>query len=223
MKTVLPLLLSLLWLASCTSVPTTSNAPETEGVYSGMFAVKNLQQFSQVYLVSPEALQGYENVIFTPLMTDTLEIDTSRLRFRDTWTPKEEDFLWLQREFAKIVEKSYQPPRGLRLLSEPADKTLKVAMALTKYMPNNPRDSLADRDTGASYFSEGAGKLFMRTRVLDAQSGELLALVVDERELGSTWQRDNRVNNSRRFRMGLETWVTRLGSGLAMLAQQGPN
>ena len=205
------------FIIACSSSPKVAESPETSGTLAGFYRVTSLQQFESVHVRSADVFVKYSKIFFEPLSLENLEIDDSRLTRTDTWTLQEDDVENAQRHFVEQLNHIYQQPRNFERVLSADELSLKVEVVLTKYRPNSPRDSITDRSSHTQYFSEGAGRLFMKTKVTDAQSGELLAVIEDDRELGSTWQEDNRVNNLRRFKLGLNTWIVRIDQGLASL------
>ncbi len=207
----------VLILTACAGTPKLADAPQSNGEMAGYYAVSNLQQFESVYIRSTEIFAGYDKLLFAPLSMKGLVIDDSRLDHSETWTLRQGDEENAQQHFVQELAQVYRRPRNFQLVEDAGAKTLKVAVALVKYTPNAPRDTSRDRATGTQYFAEGIGRLYMRANITDAQSGELLAVIEDDRDLGSTWQENNRSNNLRRFKMGLNTWIVRIDNGLATL------
>ncbi|SMF23917.1 Protein of unknown function [Alteromonadaceae bacterium Bs31] len=206
-----------LLLSACVNSPKIADKPESGGEPDGFYLVSGLEQLERSYVRSAEVFGSYKRIIYAPLSLSDLEIDDSRLDHSESWTLKDGDVENAQLHYSEQLTRVYQQDRNFQLVSDASEGTLLVKMALVKYRPNSPRDSFGDRSSGTQFFSEGAGRLYMKTLISDALSGELLAVMEDDRELGSTWQEDNRVNNVRRFKQGLNTWIVRIDKGLAKL------
>jgi|GEM_PF-5736952 len=221
MKKISVVLVVVSILAACSSTPQIADQPSSKLGVENFYEVSKLQQFSSAYIRSVDAIQGYDSLMFEPLGLSDFTIDTSRLdRSNDTWTVRPGDKEKAMQHFAGELESAYRGgKRSLTLVGKPSNATLRVAFELVMFKPNAPRDSIKDRTNSASYFAEGAGRLYMKTRVYSAISDELLLVIEDDRELGSTWQQDNRMNNTRRFKQGLNTWIIRLDKALADLQQ----
>lgn len=208
--------IGVLAIASCSS---TQNNGGNGADFTGFYPVANFQRFASAHIQSPDVFKGYTAIVYEPLKVNNIEIDRGRLSTNgDSWTVKQGDAKKARTYFAEQVEHYYSKPRRLDLVSSlGAEKTLKVVFELVKFKPNFPRDTIVDRNSGTAYFAEGVGRLYMQAHVYDAVTGELLARFSDDRELGSTWQKGSRVNNIRRFKEGLRTWIKRLDDGVAML------
>lgn len=218
MKKLIFAAVAALFVSSCSTVPKISSETTAEPGREGFYAVTNLQQFASAQIKNADVFQKYTKVIYSELNVADIEIDKSRLsRSNDYWELKDKDVTAAQRMFVEQLNKYYQKERNLSRVSDAQENTLKVDVALTKYRPNAPRDDSRGRGAGEMYFTEGAGRLYMVTQVSDAQSGELLAVFEDDRELGSTWEKDSQTNNTRRFKQGLYTWIQRIDNAIAQL------
>lgn len=203
-------------LLACSSNPRVAESAATEGEAIGLYPVTGLQQFGTAYVKSEDVFKGYSQLYFAPLDLDSIEIDTSRLERKDrSWEdPTDEDKETVKHYFTDELAKYFSGSTKLPLAGAPGENALEVAVVLTRYKPNSPRDSTSGRPSNTYYFSEGPGRLYMATFVRDSVSGELLGYFEDDRELGKTWQEDSRINNARRFKMGLYTWIQRLDNAV---------
>lgn len=211
--------IGVLLIASCSATQKVAENVDANGDFTGFYSVANFQQFVGAHIRSPESFKGYTAIVYAPLKVDNIEIDRARLSTKSkTWTVKRGDAQKARAYFSEQVERYYSKVRNFDFgSSAAAEKTLKIAVELVKFKPNSPRDTTVDRNSGTAYFAEGVGRLYMQAHVYDAATGELLGRFTDDRELGSTWQKDSRTNNVRRFKDGLRAWIQRLDDGLAML------
>ncbi|WP_018275051.1 DUF3313 family protein [Teredinibacter turnerae] len=219
MKKIISGLLAALLMSGCSSSPTVTSIPVSEGDIEGFYEVLNLRQFDSVFIRSSDALQGYSAAMFADLDLTNLEIDRSRLRANsEKWRFERRDRQRMEEQFAEQLALLFAGKSvHLKQAAGPGTGVLTIEFALTRYKPNAPKDALRDRPIGSTYITEGAGRLYMQARVRDSVSGELLALLEDDRELGQEWEEDNRVNNARRFEQGLGVWLRRLDAAVADL------
>jgi len=219
MKCLLAGLLVLL-VFGCSSQPKVGIVPESVGDLSGFHRVENFQQFDAAHIRSPEAFASYSSVIYDPLIVDTMIVDTVRIEKQGgTWSFKPADRKKARQQFYEQVASYYQSSGSLKLTNQPNKDVLRVSVELLKYIPNAPRDSFDDRISGADYLTEGVGTLFMRARIYDSTTDELMAVLEDRRELGRGWIKNDRANNARSFNEGLRTWISRIDDGVGLLKQ----
>ncbi|TVZ41075.1 uncharacterized protein DUF3313 [Alteromonadaceae bacterium 2753L.S.0a.02] len=208
-------------LMSCLAVLSAcSNKPSISGnVENGMQRVKHAG-FGEFYIKSGIELNKYSAISYAPLKMENLKIDQKRVNVEDrNWDLTQEDIASVSQIFAERVVGFYQSSRNFKLLSEPAPNALTVSFELLEFVPTASKDSSVSRTERSSIFTKGIGRLHATAKISDAVTGELLATLEDDRDVGNLQklEENKRVRNERKLRLHFDAWLSRLDEALAGL------
>ena len=183
--------LILLLLTACTTQNfETSSKQATNTQKEGLVAAKS-RFFDEMYLQKKEKLTALRDIYIADLhMEDViLKEPSSSFGKKSEWSLEPEDRVWLNSRYKESMFKAINATEKYRLVNEPGSDTMLIQAQLIELAPNAPKDNSKNRNIFAEYYTEGTGDLTIGIKVNHLD--ETLLLVVDEREAGSTWQRNN--------------------------------
>lgn len=193
------LLFLLTWTLSGCQQPQIAAATNAQGLapvrYSGM----------DYAMADPRAtFAAYRAVLIEPLGFSRLQIfapadDTGRY---GRFSFDEEDMRVLRSEYRRKVAQALGERDGYRIVATPdtgaADgATLRLQTELLKLEPNAPRerDEIGAVSARDRTFSKGAGSLTLEARLIDARTGEVVAVLRNEEKDDEAWGPNNPVTN----------------------------
>ncbi len=209
----------VLFLFGCSQTPRVLNSETQEVDSKPLLAVAGVP-FDEFYIEAPDTFAKYDSVIFETLSLENLVIDQRRLDRRDRkWAFKEKEKARLKEYFAKKVGSVFNNSDGLRLASEPGQGVLVVAFEFIEFTPNAPKDGLSSRAERHKILTRSVGDLSVKAKLMDSITGELVATLADEEEVGDTgfFEVSSRANNNRHLKNTMESWVRSLKSALESL------
>ncbi len=198
--------------------PLVSEAPES----SGLNQVKQTG-FDSFFINSNAKGLGYHSIMFDELQLEELVIDDARLDIRDRdWSLTDKDKERWQAMFQKRVSLAFSKPNSLSLTESPAEGVLKAQFELVNFTPSASKDEPASRINSNKIYTRSVGKLDIRVIISDSITGKRMAYIEDSREVGDNsypiLERNNRINNDRKMRLELSSWLNLLKTALVDLA-----
>ena len=177
-------LLAMLAAAGCTSAPPELELDPGKTTEEGLQAVKN-PRVQEAWLKP-----GVDFAVYRAIIIQPVEI-AERPGGGDERFPRQSvshfklsdaDRDVLAKEFSEIFAKELSTGDALALVSEPGPNVLRLRAALVDVVKKVRTGQQARRE---SVWANSAGRLTLNLEIMDAQTDELLARVVDRRELRS--------------------------------------
>lgn len=221
MKTLIALIPALVLMA-CTVQPSVqplvSEAPESKGLNR-----VEKSGFDTFFIHKDTKDADYHAIMFDELQVDMVTIDNRRLDFGDRdWELTDKDKARWQEMFRDRVEDAFSKSKTLQLTDTAAQGVLKAEMAFISFTPSATKDDLHSRVNLQRVFTQSVGKLDIKIVIKDALTGKQLAYIEDSREVGDVFypslERNDRINNDRKMRLELLSWLNLLKSNLSELA-----
>lgn len=218
-------------LGGCVGEPSIQSGDDAEVVMGSLARVDNTA-VDLAYVDPNVDYRNYRKVYVQPLNLDKVEIiqpETSSSmvnRFNRDWELTDEDKHSLQDAFKTVMEKELSAGGAYEIASGPGDDVLEVEAMLTQIRPSGPKDDQISRSTARSrVFTSGAGSMSIAIMIADSDSGEVLALIKDERNRRNTdmWMPNNRVSNMAEVRQNFATWAKQIHRGLVALNERDPS
>lgn len=219
-------LLTALTLSGCISVsePTIQKGPDAEIILGGLHRVDN----SRVALsyVDPNAdFSRYSRVIVDPLGVDNVEIikpnmrNSASNRARNAnWELSDADKAKLREAFAASMRTQLEEKGDYPLVGQADDDVLRVTAVLTALAPTAPPDDFQSRSLGRGrVYTEGGGTVYITISFSDSESGEILALVKDEKSNSAMWGVNNSVSNMGDVKFMFNSWAKMIRARLDII------
>lgn len=212
-------ILIVLFIVGCSQTPSLVNNDVQEVDSTPLYGVAGVP-FDEFYISGPNTIAKYDAVVFDTLSLDNLVIDQRRLDHRDRdWAFKDKEKERLKAYFAKKVGTVFNKSEGLRLANEPGQGVLNVMFELVEFAPNAPKDDAKSRPIRQKILTRSVGDLSVKAKIVDSLTGEVVAVLADEEEVGDTTflEVNDRVNNTRHLRNTMESWIRGLKDTLESL------
>lgn len=117
---------------------------------------------------------------------------------RREFTLTDQERLQLQYAFQKSTAAAFAAEESFELVQNPAEADVVVSAQLTKLSPAAPKDDFHSRRPNQKFVTRGAGTAKFQFQV--TKVGEYDVVVEDRLTAGHTWERNDRMNNTRRFK-----------------------
>ncbi len=215
---------ALVLLAGCVHVhePTIQTGVNAEIIDGNLHRVENSR--AAIAYVDPDAdFSRFTHVMVDPLGVDHVEIiqpgRTAATRTTSSdWVLEEKDKQALRDAFAKAMRTQLEEKGDYPIVTEPGGHVLRISAALTAIAPNAPKDDSRSRSVGRSrVYSEGMGTVYISVGFSNSESGEVLALVKDDKEGSSTWGVNNSVANLSEVRFMFNSWARAIRARLDII------
>lgn len=177
---------------------------------AGLQAVKD-QRLDAVFLSPSVNLSRYHNLVLKPLdFSETKIINPSTsTAFQTPWQLTDEDKTYYQTRF-ETSAKEYLVDKGGFKLGDEISSTLALRMRIMEIAPLGTKDDIQGRPTAVDVFTRGFGRMTVMIELYDTGTQKLVFMATDEYELGTLWEKNNRVQNNLQIRLGFEYWMRAL-------------
>jgi hypothetical protein len=179
-------LLLALFVAGC-ATPTLDEGTAPEFAGEGLAAVRN-SGFAEAYALPGANLPGYGTIDFSPMSLADLEVTQTTMSgtTRGQWLVTPEREAGLQQTWSEATARAFRDyPRA-----EPGQGTLRVDAALTRVAPGRTASTATSASGAAVHGTSDIVEVSAEFRLVDAASGQLLAVIRDRRAISSLqWTR----------------------------------
>lgn len=185
--------LPYLLLASLLTLLAACSTPEVEPEAASEFAAAGLHRvtgtgFESAYVLPQANLPAYGEVVFEPFDASGVEVSNTALSgtTRRDWQVNAESEEALVAAWRRATEHAFADyPRAGE-----ADKRLRVTAALTRLSPGRAVNTASATAGSSLTVNRDVVNVSIEIRLLDDQSGQLLALVRDRQSVGAAqWSR----------------------------------
>ena len=213
---------AIVLLAACAaSEPVMPTEPAATPSDSGLYPVENPRV--DFAIVRPDLdISKFTQLKVDPLDVSNIHIiepDLSGSLYRARkWTLTDAEKQLVAELYTDMMQKYLQDKGSYRIVDEAGANVLRISAALLEIRPNAPKDDFKSRPAGRTkIYTEGAGSMTIGIDFYDAQSGEILARMLDRRDAGRTWGENNRVTNRGEIMQLFASWARLLNSRLEKL------
>lgn len=179
-------LLLALFMAGCAS-PTLEEGAAPEFTGEGLSPVRN-SGFAEAYALPGANLPAYGIMDFSPMSVAGLEVTQTTMSgtTRGQWAVTPEREAGLQQTWADATARAFRDyPRA-----DPGQGTLRIDAALTRVAPGRTASTATSASGAMVQGTSDIVEISAEFRLLDAASGQLLAVIRDRRAISSLqWTR----------------------------------
>ena len=223
-RLLLPGLLLVLSACATVSEPTIQTGANAEVIQGNLHRVEN--SHAAIAYVDPDVdWSRYTRVMVDPLGVDNVEIIapntrgsvSTRSRGAD-WELSDKDKQSLEDAYASAMRVQLEEKGDYPIVTKPGDDVLRITAVLTALAPNAAADDSRSRSLGRGrVYSEGAGTFFISVSFSDSETGEILALIKDQKEGSTTWGVNNRVTNLSDAKFVFNSWARAIRARLDII------
>lgn len=206
-------------LSACSTVQQHEKIIQHKAQQEGLHEVAK-SRFDATFVAPAADFGRYKKIIINDLdLSQVIIIQPSSQPFAQPWTLSDEDKRYYQARFAESARENLLAS-GLFLpaTADTAD-TLVLTARITEIAPRAAKDDSKSRPNLMNVYSEGFGEMTIAFELADAATQKLVLLASDDRELGSFWELNNRVQNNVRVRQGFDYWLNSLEKELKVLGK----
>ncbi len=221
MKSPIFIAVIALSLSACGYLKPHEKATQNLSLQAGLVAVHK-PHFDASYVLPNANLGQYKKIILSDLdlsATKILKPATSR-PFDEPWELNNDDKKYYQEKYAKAAQKYLFEDGGYASASTPAADTLMLKTKITDIAPLASKDDLKGRPNLMVVYSEGFGRMTIAFELYDSVSNKLVLATSDEHDLGTFWERNNRVQNNYQIKLAFDFWLKNLKDELQQVAKK---
>ncbi len=221
MKHQLLIAFVVLSLSACSTLQPHEKAADTQAKQAGLVDVKN-SNLDVSYALPAANIGQYKKVILNDLDLSIVKvIRSSASNVHDTpWELNDSDKAFYQQKYREAAEE-YLFNRGeLAAANTPARNTLVLKMKIVEIAPLGSKDDFKGRPNRVDVYTQGFGRMTAVFELYDSTSNQLLALASDEQELGSLWEKNDRVQANMRIHLAFEYWLKKLSEEMSVWSKK---
>ncbi len=174
--------------------------------------------FDEVYGQALGQLGEVKNIYIADLKTREVQFNEPERqglhRGRD-WYLNDADHEWLNAQYRESLIEAIEAVGGYQIVAEPGNNTLTINARLVELSPLAPRDDGRSRSAFSEYYSEGTGAMTIAIEI--GHDGETQLALIDERQAGWQWERNDAFHSRRNVIRVFDRWARNL---VALVATQ---
>lgn len=203
-------------LSACGLVKPHEKAVQSQAQLAGLVAIHK-PQFDAAFVLPHTNLGQYKRIIVSDLDLSSVKIikpSTSRV-FDEPWELNDGDKQYYQKKYTESVQKYLFEGGKFSASSVPASDTLVLKTKITEIAPLASKDDAKGRPNLMDVYSEGFGRMTIVFELYDSVSNKLVVLASDEHDLGTIWEKNDRVQNNIQVKLAFDFWLRNLQEELA--------
>ncbi len=220
-KPQLLIVLLALNLSACSALQPHEKAADTQAKQAGLVDVKK-SNFDVSYVLPAANIGHYKKAILSDLDLSKVKITRSTtLRIQDTpWELNDGDKTFYQQKYREAADEYLFKKGGLVAASTPASDTLVLKMKIVEIAPLGSKDDFKGRPNMVDVYTQGFGRMTAVLELYDSTSNKLLAMASDEQELGTFWEKNDRVQANMRVNLAFEYWLKNLSEEIPLWSKK---
>jgi hypothetical protein len=217
MKPQLLIALLALSLSACSTLQSHEKAAATQAKQAGLVDIKK-SNFDVSFALPDANLNQYKKVILNDLdMSNVKIIRSSTPSIHDTpWELNDGDKAFYQQKYREAAEEYLVSKGVLTVANTPASDTLVLKMKIIEISPLGSKDDFKGRPSKVDVYTQGFGRMTAVFELYDSASNKLLSMASDEQELGTFWEKNDRVQANMRINLAFEYWFKKLSEDMPL-------
>jgi len=208
-------------LSACGTLKPHEKATQSQAQQAGLVAV-NKPHFDASYVLPSANLGQYKKIILSNLdLSATKILKPSSFRaFDEPWELNNDDKKYYQAKYEDSAKKFLFDDGVYVASTTPAADTLLLKTKITEIAPLASKDDFKGRPNLMDVYSEGFGRMTITFELYDSVSNKLVAVTSDEHDLGTIWEKNNRVQNNFQIKLAFDFWMRNLKEELEHTAKK---
>lgn len=220
MKNSLLIAVLAISVSACSFVKPHEKAAQSQAQQAGLVAVHK-PQFDASFILPGVNLGQYKKIILGDVdFSSTLIRKPSSSRMLDEpWELNSGDKKYYQSKYEDSAKKYLFDSAYAQATAAGAD-TLLLKTKITEIAPLASKDDSKGRPNLMDVYSEGFGRMTIVFELYDSVSNKLVAVTTDEHDLGTIWEKNNRVQNNFQVKLAFDFWLKNLKEELAATSKK---
>lgn len=221
MKPRLLIALLALSLSACSTLQSHEKAADTQAKQAGLVDIKK-SNFDVSYALPAANIGQYKKVILSDLDLSNVKITRSTtMRIHDTpWELNDGDKAFYQQKYREAADEYLFKTGGLAVANTSASDTLVLKMKIVEIAPLGSKDDFKGRPNMVDVYTQGFGRMTAVFELYDSTNNKLLAMASDEQELGTLWEKNDRVQANMRVNLAFEYWLKNLSEEMPLWSKK---
>ncbi len=221
MKPRLLIALLALSLSACSTLQSHEKAANTQAKQTGLVDIKK-SNFDVSFALPNAKFTQYKKVILNDLdMSNVKIIRSSTTSIHDTpWELNDADKAFYQQKYREAAEEYLFKTGGFVIANTPASDTLILKMKIIDIAPLGSKDDFKGRPNMVDVYTQGFGRMTAVFELYDSTNNKLLAMASDEQELGTLWEKNDRVQANMRVNLAFEYWLKNLSEEMPLWSKK---
>ncbi|GGY66322.1 hypothetical protein GCM10011613_07810 [Cellvibrio zantedeschiae] len=218
-----PILLAILVvsLSACGYLKSHEKATQSEALQAGLVAVPK-PHFDASYAAPNTSFGKYKKIILSDLDLSKTKIfkPSSTRSFDEPWELNDEDKKYYQKKYESSAQRYLFDDGAYSVATQPAADTLLLKAKIVDISPLASKDDSKGRPNLMDVYSEGFGRMTIAFELYDSVSNKLVVTTSDEHDLGTIWEKNNRVQNNFQIKLAFDFWMRSLKEELESLSKK---
>lgn len=217
---ILPAFL-ILSLSACGYLKPHEKTAQSNAEQKGLVAVHK-PHFDASYALPNTNFAQYKKIIVSDLDLSTTKIikPTSTRSFEEPWELNDDDRKYYQAKYSTAAQTYVFDDGVYTAATTSAPDTLLLKTKIIEIAPLASKDDFKSRPNLIDVYSEGFGRMTIVFELYDSVSNKLVATSTDEHDLGTIWEKNDRVQNNIRVKLAFDFWMRNLKEELAALSKK---
>ena len=217
MKPQLLISLLALSLSACSTLQPHEKAADAQAKQAGLVDVKK-SRFDVSYVLHAANINQYKKIILSDLDLSNVKITRSTaMGIHETpWELNDDDKVFFQKKYREAADEYLFKTGVLAVANAPASDTLMLKMKIVEIAPLGSKDDFKGRSARVDVYTRGFGRMTAVFELYDSTSNKLLAMASDEQELGSLWEKNDRVQTKMRVNLAFEYWFKKFSEEMQL-------
>lgn len=164
---------------------------------------------------------------YTALLVEQLDLSDVKIRRSNArkmnetpWELNEADRRYYQERYTEALMNNLIADGRFSTSLQAGPNVLQIKAKVLEIAPLASKDDPQGRPTLMKVYSEGMGTMTLELTLVDSVSGNILAIITDQRDLGRLWEENNRATNNMQVRLAFNQWLRNLRTELDRLSVQ---
>ncbi len=208
-------------IGGCSVTKPHEKAAAVKANEAGLNAVEK-SRFDGTFVAPNARFSHYKKLLVEQLDLSDVKIRKQNMdKINDTpWELNDADRRYYQERYNEALMANLIADGRFATSLQAGSDVLLVKAKVLEIAPLASKDDQQGRPVMMKVYSEGMGTMTLELTLIDSSSGELLAIITDQRDLGRLWEENNRVTNNIQVRLAFNQWLRMLRTELDRLSAQ---
>lgn len=207
-------------MSACNVLQSHEKATQSQAQQAGLVEVHK-PHFDASFVAPGAKLGQYKKIILSDLDLSSTFIrkPTSSRGFDEPWELNNDDKKYYQTKYEDAAKK-FLFDDTYSVATTAGIDTVILKTKIIEIAPLASKDDSKGRPNLMDVYSEGFGRMTIGFELYDSVSNKLIAVSSDDHELGTIWEKNNRVQNNIQIKLAFDYWMRNLKRELEALGKK---